>query len=121
MQRRVLGYVVVNLKFEQEGNKWVGTCVELGTSTYSRSLKRTQEDLGTLVLEHLDLLEGVGERERFFKEWGIEFHKVKPKTHNFRVPVMEPWGLRQTSVPGPLFQPGVFPVRPAREPVAAGN
>ncbi len=64
--------VVLNYQFTREGNKWVGTCVELGTSTYARSRRKTEEALYELVLEHLNLLEESGERPRFFDEWGIK-------------------------------------------------
>ena len=69
---RAVGHVVLTLAFEQEGNKWVGTCIELGTSIFSRTLRQTQDDLRKLVVEHLNLLGQYGERESFFKQWGIE-------------------------------------------------
>ena len=71
------GYVLLTLKFEREGNKWVGICLELGTSTFARTLKRCVEELRGLVIEHLNVLEEVGERERFFQTWGIEFHRER--------------------------------------------
>ena len=64
--------VVLHYQFTREGNKWVGTCLELGTSTYARSKRKTAEALYELVLEHLNLLEESGERPRFFDEWGIK-------------------------------------------------
>ena len=45
---REIGYVTLTLSFEREGNKWVGTCLELGTSTFTRTLKQTQIDLKAL-------------------------------------------------------------------------
>ena len=65
-----VGHVVLTLAFEQEDNKWVGTCIELGTSTFSRTLRQTQDDLRKLVVEHLNLLEQHGERESFFQAVG---------------------------------------------------
>ena len=70
----VEGYVWLTLKYEREGNKWVGTCHELSTSTFARTLKRCQQELNDLVIEHLDVLEQTGQRERFFHDWGIELH-----------------------------------------------
>ena len=69
---RAVGHVVLTLAFEREGNKWVGTCIELGTSIFSRTLRQTQDDLRKLVVEHLNLLEQHGERESFFKQWDLE-------------------------------------------------
>ena len=64
--------VILHYQFTREGNKWVGTCLELSTSTYARSKRKTEEALYELVLEHLNLLEESGERPRFFDEWGIK-------------------------------------------------
>ena len=80
------GYVMLTLVSAREGNKWVGTCEELSTSTYARTLKQCNRDLDALVVEHLDLLEEEGERERFFKRWGIEIQPTKaPKDSTFHV------------------------------------
>ena len=71
-----LGHVVLTFAFERgENNNWVGTCLELGTSTYADYLHEVEEALLELVTEHLNLLEQYGERERFFREWGIELHQ----------------------------------------------
>lgn len=63
--------VILNFEFHKWRNKWVGTCTELGTSTYARSKAKTEVALKALVLENLNLLEEAGERSRFFDEWGI--------------------------------------------------
>ncbi len=34
------GYVILTLKYEREGNKWIGTCHELSTRTFARTLRR---------------------------------------------------------------------------------
>ena len=68
---RLVASIDLNFEFERDGNKWVGTCRELSTSTYARSLRKTQEALKVLVVEHLNLLEQSGERNRFFDEWDI--------------------------------------------------
>ncbi len=62
----------LHFEFERYRSKWVGTCVELSTSTYARSRRKTSEALSELVLEHLNLLEESGERNRFFDEWNIQ-------------------------------------------------
>ena len=119
------GYVELTLMFEREGRKWVGTCLELGTSTYERTLERVEESIHQLVIDHLNLLEEAQERQRFFREHGITFHSVKPRPHEIRIPI--PAGHR--GVPRrQFFQPGVFPVPPVAKgtvtrqglPLAAG-
>ena len=72
MESELSGYVTLTLSFEQEGSEWVGTCLELGTSTFADTLEECQVELEELVTDHLDVLEEVCERERFFEEWGIE-------------------------------------------------
>ena len=127
---KIKGYVLLTMKFDREGSKWIGTCMELGTSTYTRTLKKTIEELDALVLEHLNVLEEIGERERFFQKWNIKFHKTEPAIKNVSVPVLDTdwqkdWqrfireGLAshpRTTGPhyGPFYQPGIFPIRPDR-------
>jgi hypothetical protein len=80
------GYIQLTLKFHKEGRNWIGECQELGTSTYHRSLYQLQKELEELVCLHLDTLEDVGEAQRFFKDNGIEFHRVKPKMGTIEIP-----------------------------------
>lgn len=121
MPTDVVGYVVLTLSFEREGNKWVGTCLELGTSTFHRTLKRCEEELRELVIEHLNALEEAGERERFFKRWGIEFRPTKTAPHEVTIKGSGQYWNRlfrgAAAAYGPFFQPGLFPVRtPQRQP-----
>jgi len=62
------GYVVLTLKFQKQGRRWTALCEELGTATFGRSLPEADQRLKEAVLLHLNTLEEVGERERFFKE-----------------------------------------------------
>jgi hypothetical protein len=68
------GFVILTLRFRQEAKMWVGECLELGTATDGRTLKQVHNELIELVELHLDSLEAVGERERFFHEQGIRFY-----------------------------------------------
>jgi len=81
-------FVILTLAFHREENDWVGKCLELSTSTYGRSLDRVQNELRELVGLHLNSLEDVGERERFFREHNIKIYTDHvPKTVRFDVPV----------------------------------
>ncbi len=73
------GYVVLTLKFKKENRRWTAYCEELGTATFGRSLPEADRRLKELIPLHIDALEDVGERERFFKENGITVYKSKPK------------------------------------------
>jgi hypothetical protein len=68
------GFVVLTLQFRQSDERWLGECLELGTATDGRSLKQVHSELMELVLFHLDSLEAVGERDRFFREQGITLY-----------------------------------------------
>ncbi len=68
------GFVVLTLQFRQSEKRWLGECLELGTATDGRSLKQVHNELMELVLLHLDSLDTVGERERFFREHGITLY-----------------------------------------------
>jgi len=73
------GYVVLMLKFHKIGRRWTAYCEELGTATFGRSLPEADKRVKEAVLLHLNTLEEVGERERFFREYNIKFHQTRPK------------------------------------------
>jgi hypothetical protein len=73
------GYIILTHRFQKEGRRWLARCEELGTSVFGRSLPEAEKILGEAILLHLNTLEDVGERERFFKEHDIRFHSIKPK------------------------------------------
>ncbi|MDO8724060.1 MAG: hypothetical protein Q7J31_17805 [Syntrophales bacterium] len=83
MALRTFGYVALTLKFQQEGDKWTAFCEELGTATYAHTLAEAQVLIRETVACHLNTLEEVGERERFFKEHGIVLRTHKPKVMRF--------------------------------------
>ena len=73
------GYVVVTLVFQKAGRRWSARCEELGTATFGRSLPEAGKRIKEAVLLHLNTLEDVGERERFFREHKIQFLHTKPR------------------------------------------
>jgi len=80
-------YIALTFKFSREGNRWNAFCEELGTATFGRSIPEAEKILREAVLLHLNTLEEVGERERFFKEHNIQLHYIKPKDITVRLPV----------------------------------
>lgn len=76
---RKVGYVVLTFRFEEEDGRWTAYCDELGTATFGRSLPEAERKLNEAVLLHLQTLEEVGEREKFFSEHKIKCHLNKPK------------------------------------------
>lgn len=121
----VSGYVILTLRYTREGRRWVGTCQELSTSTFARTLKRCQEELGELVVEHLAVLDETGQRERFFRDWGIQFHTTQtpPQEVILRNDGDPAWNdlLKAVNDPGEglLLQPRAFPIDQARGNQAA--
>ncbi len=71
------GYVTVSLCYYREEGQWLGECLELGTATFAESLEQCQEGLEELVVVDLEVLEEIGERERFFQQWGIVAHPTR--------------------------------------------
>ena len=114
MESRLSGYVTLTLSFEQEGSEWVGVCLELGTSTFADTLEECQAELEDLVTDHLDVLEEVGERERFFEEWGIDVHTDEvPGEFTIRGSG-DSWNRLFKESPGtdgPFLRPRVFPAQ----------
>jgi hypothetical protein len=87
--RVVEGYVILTLAFHQEGRRWLGECVELGTATHGANLQQTLHELKELVLLHLNELEDVGERPRFFAEHGIKLYPAQPRMVQLKLPVSD--------------------------------
>ena len=73
------GYIVLTIEFKKEGRRWTAQCIELGTATFGRFINEAEERINEAILLHLNTLEDVGERERFFREHGIKFYTRKPK------------------------------------------
>jgi len=57
-------FIILTEKYSKEDDKWVGIC---------------EEHLKEAVLLHLNTLEELGERERFFKENDIKVYKSSEK------------------------------------------
>ena len=71
-------YISLTFQFHKEDEVWVGECVELGTSTFGSTLEETEKELIDLVTLHLNTLEDLNERDRFFSENGIQIYYNKP-------------------------------------------
>ncbi|MDE2769503.1 MAG: hypothetical protein OXO54_06220 [Chloroflexota bacterium] len=83
--------VGLTMRYELEGDVWVGVCEELGTSTYDPELEAVMHELGELVLHELNALEADGEREGVFGRYGIETLPVPAnvlgRIRDFNVPI----------------------------------
>ena len=80
------GYIVLTLEFRNEGEQWTAYCEELGTASFGPSLAEADKRIKEAIFLHLNTLEDVDERERFFAENGITIHIEKPKEVSIKTP-----------------------------------
>ena len=116
MSSKLAGYVTLTLKFQVEGDVWVGECLDLSTSTYADTLEECQEALDELVETHMDVMDEVGERDRFFDRWGVAVHSggqtpIGLPAHGSGDCQGEP---TERYRPGPVYISRVYPVPAGR-------
>jgi predicted RNase H-like HicB family nuclease len=72
-------YIFLTIILEkEESNRWTAECKELGTATFGNSIEDARHKIEEAIGLHLNTLEEVGERERFFKEHKIKLHTKQP-------------------------------------------
>ena len=71
--------IILTIILRQEEGVWAAECKELGTATFGETFEEARENLKEAIEAHLNTLEDVGERERFFRENGIKVYKRIPK------------------------------------------
>ena len=79
-------YVVLTCTFRREDGKVTAECQELGTATFGRNLAEAEKRLREAILLHLNTLEDVGERARFFREHGIKTYSRYPEAAHPTIP-----------------------------------
>ena len=67
--------IILTMSFSEENGVWYGKCEELGTSTFGDSFEEVKKEIAELITLHLNTLEKLGEREKFFKENGIKVYE----------------------------------------------
>ena len=67
-----IGTILVTEVVEKEGDQYVSICPELGTASCGDSIEEALANLREAVELYLNAIEDVGERERVFRERGIE-------------------------------------------------
>ena len=70
------GHIDLTFKFSQEGDQWVGACLELSTSTDADTLEQAREDIQLVVRDILEFYEGRGELEEYLFQCGVIPHPV---------------------------------------------
>ncbi len=77
---RGVHYVTLTYRITKEGKKYSVICEELGTSTCGDSVDEAIKNIRDAIGVHLNSLEQLGERERFFRERGIRVYAAPRKT-----------------------------------------
>ena len=72
-------YVILTFIFKKEDRRWTALCKELGTSTFGHTAQEAINKIHEAVSLHLNTVEKIGERERFFREHKIKMYTSKPK------------------------------------------
>ena len=73
------GYVILTGAFHEEGDQWVGECLELGTAIQADSIGEAQDILGEAIVLHIQSLSDVGELGRVLIRKNITFFSKKPR------------------------------------------
>ncbi len=79
-------FVVLTCIFENDGKSVTAECQELGTTAFGRNLDEAEKRLRKAILLHLNTLEDVGERARFFKEHNIKIYTQYPEAVHPTIP-----------------------------------
>ena len=88
MNIKELGYIQLTMVLSKEDDgRWVGTCLELGTSNYGNTIEEAEKHLEESVQLHLRTLEELGESEKFFKENNIKIYSSEQKEMNLNIKV----------------------------------
>ena len=67
----LVGTIVLTLSFQQEEDQWVGTCVELGTSTHAFSLQEADEEVAEAIALQLNEVERLGFIAEYLAEHNV--------------------------------------------------
>lgn len=73
------GYIILSFSLKKEGTQWTALCKELGTATCANTFEEAHKRIIEAVELHLNTLEEVGERERFFQQNKIRIYPHRPR------------------------------------------
>ena len=68
----VVGTILLTEVVEQEGDQFAVQCPELGIASCGDSIEEAFANIREAIALHLNVLEELGDRERVFRERGIE-------------------------------------------------
>jgi predicted RNase H-like HicB family nuclease len=77
---------VLTCTYRREGQAVAAECQELGTTAFGRNLSEAEKRLREAILLHLNTLEDLGERARFFKAHRIRMYEEYPEAAHPTIP-----------------------------------
>lgn len=82
IHRNGLGFpdyvIVLTFEYSEESGKWVGVCLELGTSAFADALERVREELHEAVELQLNEMERLGHVQDFLEENHVRIVQIGP-------------------------------------------
>ena len=85
--KQMYDYLVpLTFDFEEEEGKWVGVCLELGTSSFADTLEELRKEIGDAVTLHLQEMEQLGFIAEFLQDHNarpVPLPSVDKQQHNF--------------------------------------
>ena len=66
-----LKLILLNIDIKQADDVWVGTCLELGTSTFADSVEELHGEIADAVLLQLNEVEELGFMKDYLREHGV--------------------------------------------------
>ena len=70
-----MNIIVLTEEYEEYDNKWIGTALELGVSTYADTLDEARRELGDAIELQLNEVESLGFIDEYLQE-----HNVRKRT-----------------------------------------
>lgn len=91
--------IYLTFVIEREDDRYVATCKELDVSSFGRSIEEAVQHLDDAVTLYLDIIEEDGERDRVFRERGIEIVIRMSADYHVDIPVGVFATVRQVLIP----------------------
>jgi len=70
--------LVLTGEFQQENDRWLAECVEMGSATYSSTLAEAREELTEAVILQLSEVEELGFLEDFLRDRRVQSLGISP-------------------------------------------
>ena len=93
---RAVAMIVLTADFEQEDGLWIGTCLELGTSTQAETLDELRAELKDAIDLQLNEMARLGYTREYLRSQGVKLMAMpewEPVDRSYPKPPPERWGM----------------------------